>query len=720
MGLMALNYTAIREENEKRYGTDIGRIGRMLLADRYDDRTHFIFELLQNAEDALSRRKGWQGSRTVTFTLAPAKLRVAHYGQPFDERDVRGICGIAESTKDQTEIGRFGIGFKSVYAFTDRPEVHSGEENFVIESFVWPLTALPVKRKLEETVFVLPLGDSDATAHSEIAQGLQRISPRTLLFLRQIEKIRWSIDGGPSGLYLRSAERIGDNVLRVTLLGEAEGKARVDETWLVFSREEKTEEGKAVGRIEVAFFISQDQVSRRWSIHALTDSPLVVFFPTVLPTYLGFWVQGPYCTTPSRDNVPRSDPWNQHLVQGTATLLVEALHWLRKHDLLDTAALRCLPLDAARFGEGSMFAPLFKATRDALSSGPLLPRFGGGHVSARESMLARTQELRELFSPHQIGTLFDAGGELAWLSSDITQDRTPELRQYLIHELDIAEVTPEMILSKLDKRFLEAQPDEWIRRLYEFLNSQPALRRRVDDLPLIRLDDRTHVVARSNGQPQAFLPGEVETGFPTVHPTVCATEEARKFLQSLGLTEPDPVDDVIRNVLPKYRRDKVQVISADYAADIRRILRAFGTDSKTQRDKLLSALRETAFVMAVDAGNGSKWKSKPGNLYIATERLKELFAGVAGVFLVDDAYSCLRGEDARELLETCGATRSLQPLAVESTFTWQELREMRIAANCENKTVRYGASTACSNCSLRLMAPTGPRRALCCGKPSTT
>jgi len=31
---MASNYAAIRAENERRYGTDIGRIGLMLLADR--------------------------------------------------------------------------------------------------------------------------------------------------------------------------------------------------------------------------------------------------------------------------------------------------------------------------------------------------------------------------------------------------------------------------------------------------------------------------------------------------------------------------------------------------------------------------------------------------------------------------------------------------------------------------------------------------------------
>ena len=43
--------------NLKRYGTDIPRIGQMLFVDTYADRTHFIFELLQNAEDAIARRR---------------------------------------------------------------------------------------------------------------------------------------------------------------------------------------------------------------------------------------------------------------------------------------------------------------------------------------------------------------------------------------------------------------------------------------------------------------------------------------------------------------------------------------------------------------------------------------------------------------------------------------------------------------------------------------
>jgi hypothetical protein len=686
---MPSDYALIRVDNQREYGAGVGRWGQDLLTNRYDDRAHFIFELLQNAEDALARRPGWKGSRAVTFTLSETALRIVHCGKLFDGDDVRGICGIAESTKDLTAIGRFGIGFKSVYAFTNRPEVHSGREDFAIESFVWP-TAIPtIDRRADETVFILPLDAIDAAAHAEIAEGLRRLGPRTLLFLRQIEEIAWNVDGGPSGIYVRDKpEHIGENVRRIVLLGEEHGKPDVEETWLVFSREAKTDEGEVAGHVEVAFAITLAADGGRFSVQSVTDSRLVVFFPTVLPTHLGFLVQGPYRTTPSRDNVPRNDMWNQHLADETATLLVEALHSLRKQGLLDVDALESLPLDDAKFPEGSMFKALFQTAREALRMEPLLPAHGGGHVAASAAKLARTQELRELFDARQLANVFGANGEMVWLSGDITQDRTPELRQYLIRELDITEITPETILPKLNHAFLSAQPDDWIRALYEFLNGQPALLRqgRLGSMPLIRLEDGSHVAATMNGEPQAFLTGSVETGFPTVRRRVSNTVESRAFLQTLGLTEPDPVDDVVRNVLSRYRHDKIDIDDADYEADMRRILAAFATDSKGQREKLIVALRESVFVMAVDAGDGSKSVAKPGDLYLATERLKNLFAGMAGVLLVDDDYSCLRGEDVRELLEACGATRYLQPIRVSSRFSWQELKEMRTRAGAANNT----------------------------------
>ncbi len=681
---MPSDYQAIRDDNRRKYGTDIGRIGPMLLSDRYDDRTHFIFELLQNAEDALARRSARQGSRSVQFDLTQNALLVSHFGHRFDEADVRGICGIAESTKDLTAIGRFGIGFKSVYQFTDRPQVHSGAEDFAIESFVWPVAVPSLDQLPEQTMILVPLKTTEASAHPEIAAGLGRLGASTLLFLREIEEIRWSVNGGSPGLYLRDCKAIDEGVRRVTLIGQKVGEIEVDETWLVFSRAVTAEEGRHAGHVELAFSLVKDEKSHRERIQRAERSALVVFFPTVLETHLGFLVQGPYRTTPSRDNVPRSDAWNQRLVRETASLLVESLHWLRDHDLLDTTALQCLPLDPTKFGESSMFAPLYGATKQALQSEPLLPRFDLGHVPAGRARLARTQELRELFAPAQLSVLFGHKDEVSWLSGDISQDRTPALRRYLMQELGIAEVTPETIIPRLDKRFLQEQSDAWIQGLYHFLNDQPALRWRLNELPLIRLEDGTHICANLKGQPQAFLPGEIKTGFPTVRSSVCSTETAREFLRSLGLTEPDLVDDVVRNVLPKYRESNPSITDADYETDIGRILRAFATDSKVQREKLIAALRETAFVRVLDAGDSSKWRSKPGNVYLATDRLKELFAGINQVFLVDDSYKSLRGEDVRELLEACGATRYLQPMTLPSVFTSEQLREMRLRAGGES------------------------------------
>jgi len=678
---MTCDYKAIRRDNERRYGTDIGRIGPILLADRYDDRTHFIYELLQNAEDALAKRGPWSGQRSIQFRLGANALRVSHFGKPFDEADVRGICGIAESTKDLTAIGRFGIGFKSVYAFTDRPEVHSGSESFAIESFVWPESSNDVAREPDETVVVLPL--RDPAERSLIEDGLKRLGPAALLFLRSIEEIEWNVEGGASGLYLRSQqEALAESVRLVKVIGQTEGSANVEESWRIFSRPVHTEANESVGHVEIAFSLGREEKVERETVRRVSRSPLVVFFPTALETHLGFLVQGPYRTTPSRDNVPSQDGWNKHCVAETAAVLLEALRWMRDRGWLDAGILQCLPLDRAKFPDGAMFSPIFEAVRSALAEEPLLPRHGGGHASAKQARLARTQELRELLSPAQLTSLFGAASELVWLSGDISQDRTPELREYLIEELEIEEIRPETLLPKLSKAFLEAQPDEWTRRLYEFLGSQKALVYRARELPLVRLDDGKHVRAQVDGHPQAFLPGAVQTGFPTVRAAVIDTEGSRGFLEALGLTEPDLVDDVIVNVLPRYSTDNVALDEAGYAADIERMLRAYRTDSESRRSQLVSALREASFVACREQRDNVPRMAKPTDVYLATERLTRLFARVEGVLIVDNRYAFLRGEDARELLEACGAVRYLRQIE-DSSLTWEERRELRAHAGHE-------------------------------------
>ena len=236
---MASDYDAIRACNERLYGTDVGRYGKSLLTDLYDDRTHFIYELLQNAEDALRRRNDEPQSRTVRFELSEYALRVSHYGKLFDRQDVESICGIALSTtgEDLTRIGRFGIGFKSVYGFTDRPEIHSGDEDFGIGQLrlaVGPTGHRNVTRTRPSsscryatpmnTVRKSPMGfDALALTHAAISYA-------------EIETIEWSLPDGTSGTYVRGSDTRDNHVRRVTVIGESTDQGDTERSWQVFSR----------------------------------------------------------------------------------------------------------------------------------------------------------------------------------------------------------------------------------------------------------------------------------------------------------------------------------------------------------------------------------------------------------------------------------------------------------------------------------------------------
>ena len=680
---VASNYEEICRQNREDYGKKGAKKSGDLAAGLYDDETHFIYELLQNAEDALKRRgDGWKGSRQVSFSLSDGRLEVSHYGHPFTENDVRSVCDISESTKDENSIGRFGLGFKSVYKVSDLPEIHSGDEDFVIEGYVFPRSADKTRRDADETQIFLPLKADEAALKARISAGLKALGANSLLFLRHIREVSWRIEGGESGLYLRDEpEPLGDNVSRVKVIGQASGTADIDQDWLVFQRDV----GK--GRVELAFSVVTEKADKdKWSVQPLSSSPLVVFFPTAHPTNLGFYLQGPFQSTPSRDNIRSDEPWNHHLVAEAASLLVEAMTWLRDNRRLDINALRCLPLDRAKFPEGSMFTPLFEATLEAFKEHRFLPDNDGGYLLFDESKLGRTSELRELFDSDQLSTLYGAKNS-HWLTGDITQDRANDIRQFVTKELEIKEVHPRDIIPLLNKGFLESQTDEWIARMYEFLKDQSAIKPLLTSTPIVRLVDGTHVTVKTDGQSNAFLPTSKETGFPTVKPEVCASKAITEFLISIGVQVPDPVDAVIRNILPKYQADG-EVDISNYDEDIARILAAYNTDSSLKKSLLVEQLKKASFLMVVDCGDGNGYRGEPSTTYIATERMKRLFVGIENIFIVDDNYSCLRGEDVRNVLVASGASRYLRPREIRDSLGYKKRRELQVSSGNPQSTGR--------------------------------
>ena len=85
----------------------------------YTDKSHFVYELLQNAEDA--------GASKIKFLQYPDRLVVLHDGHPFSMENLQGLCDIGKSDKinDLNQIGEFGVGFKSVFGICEKVQLFS-------------------------------------------------------------------------------------------------------------------------------------------------------------------------------------------------------------------------------------------------------------------------------------------------------------------------------------------------------------------------------------------------------------------------------------------------------------------------------------------------------------------------------------------------------------------------------------------------------------------
>jgi len=635
------DYDEIRAENISRYGWDTAVLE--LLGQLYSERAHFIFELIQNAEDA--------GATELTFELFDDRLEVRHDGRPFTAADVRGICGVGQGTKaeDLTQIGRFGIGFKSVYAYTNTPRIYSSDEHFRIEKYVRPYSVDALDEPAAGTLFVFPFDRAEVSATvavQEISAALSNLDVETLLFLRSIERLRTcGHQTADAVLERKSTARAGSG--RHVMLARRRDEGRGNEEWLVWHRPLDAL-GEPGHRVEIAFMAHTEIDARR--LVRRESSPLVVFFPTQKETFLGFLIQGPYRTTPARDNVPEHDPWNRALVRETARLLVDVLADLRDGGLLTADILQALPLDAARFPPETMFRALFDSARTALIQDKFIPAAADGYRCAREVRLARGAGLRELLTPDLLGELYKDPGPVAFVDDSVTESQTPLLWRYLREEAGVDEVTPEAVVTRVTGEFLSAQSDQWIGCFYWFLYQNQALWREPSHpgdqpgparaKPIIRLEDGIHVAPfDARGRPAAYLPGPVRTEFATVRRAVAVLPDARRFLDALGFAEPDIVAEVLDHVLPRYHDADVATLDmAQHDADLELVARALADAPRAGRDQLLEQLRQTSFLVGENAATGESRLMRPGELYQRARALEIYFGGNPDAWLTADAY----------------------------------------------------------------------------------
>ena len=109
-----------------------GRGLQRLSLELYSKDTHFVLELIQNADDNSYPNHFYNPASdevpSLKFIITSSSITLLNNEVGFLEPNIRAVCDVGKSTKGAHHagyIGQKGIGFKSVFRVSDTPEIHS-------------------------------------------------------------------------------------------------------------------------------------------------------------------------------------------------------------------------------------------------------------------------------------------------------------------------------------------------------------------------------------------------------------------------------------------------------------------------------------------------------------------------------------------------------------------------------------------------------------------
>ncbi|KAJ1625359.1 hypothetical protein T492DRAFT_1147460 [Pavlovales sp. CCMP2436] len=365
----------------------------------YSKETHFVLELIQNAEDNAY-------TDGVTPSLSMELLDVDPLGTPgaegalvisnnergFRPTDVQALCSVGASTKKARKqegsgafIGDKGIGFKSVFVVSARPAIFSNGFHFCFNEapeastglgYIVPTSIERVPAAVEahlaadHTVILLPLKPGK---RAKVERELASIAPETLLFLNKIAQLRVVVNGrvlteverrvapvralGAPGAEGGDHLGEGDACAVVTLLtrtGSGSGSEEQRRDYWFYAHEEAlpadvlelSRAGVQARSCAVALplrsGVDTDDLS------ALQCSGRVyAFLPTEVHSRVPFLLNADFVLSSSRESIQVHRPWNLWLRNSLATAFVRGF-----------LALLRAPPSAGSARDAYAFAPL--------------------------------------------------------------------------------------------------------------------------------------------------------------------------------------------------------------------------------------------------------------------------------------------------------------------------------------------------------------------------
>lgn len=661
----------------------------------YKDKAHFIFELLQNAEDAKAK--------SIKFVLYDDRLEVFHDGKPFTSSNVNSLfnIGLSDKVNDLNQIGEFGVGFKSVFSICETVKFYSCPENFRdadigdAEPFGFEIVNFyrPVDIPLETipapytTKFLFPFAvnkpflgfDAFDKLRNKLVERLTNLSETTLLFMRNLEVIEYDICLSyfkEKGEYMLDKHQ-ESGWLRVQSLSDNSGKKAENQdkeySYLVFSK--KLELNGAERSVDIAFAYIEDE-NGNYRFVKSPEKNAFVYFPTGTESKLDFIVQGPYRTTPSRSEIPMGEDENKSLADMTAELVFDSVLKLRDAGKLNISLLKILPLNPENFYQGyswnkerildnlftpikpnNLFSPIYDKIKELFKNEDIIPTKNGGFVNAEHAILVRSAGLAEVFDDDDITELLKSDNRMHWVTEEITGTRADvfPLYNYLTDRMGIPVVTPDYLARSLGKNisFLKSKAGniEWLIKFYNYLETVPAqfakngknalllpLRFVYTEkgefvAPFRKTDDGKYI-------PNVFLPAETEDSCLVEDIDFVNSEvyrSTKNFFDNILCVEKPNEYDIWFKAVTKRFTAPYSVTDVQHLKDITNILKYF--DNPRYTNDLQEMLRGKLLLKCSDSVEKQWHNPYVCKIYFEKStdgiNIKEYFKNIESVFFVD-------------------------------------------------------------------------------------
>jgi hypothetical protein len=668
------------------------------VVEKYSDQAHFVYELLQNADDAKAT--------SVRFELFKDKLVFAHNGtrrfsvsNPATEEDdlkngklgdINAITSIGRSGKtDGSTIGKFGVGFKAVFQYTATPHIYDPNVFFKIERFIVPIRLkddFPGRRD-GETLFVFPFDHEKRNpeeAFVDISEKLRTLD-FPLLFLSNLKNIEFEVSG-ILGLYGKKVEETynfkGTNAefIRLTQNDGANREELYDDLLWLFTREDENKHKYSVG-----FFVDNEG-----HLKPNTHSAFC-FFPTKEVTGLNFIIHAPFLLTDSREGIRAGIQHNLEMISLLSTLAADSLVYLRdigrsKHVMLiDDSIFDIVPYDQTGFSDVNSkktisFKPFYTAILEIFETEEVLPTLGNSYVSSSNAYWGGidNSQMAEVFSNDQLAFL-TGNKNSKWVFASLSTPRSAGRNtkfEYIRWIVDNV-VTDNAIIDLISKDFVESQDIEWLHSFYMYISTNSERTRRIKTKPIF-IDSLGKAVSAYDAKDQAilFLPSDGESNFTIINKALMQNEDTVEFVRRIGITFPSLRDEIYNIILPQYKDDNFVSTKSHFKI----FFQYYISCSQTTVTSFLDLLRSYKFVLCQIKDDEKKYRATPSNLYFPYEQLTSWFTEKPkALFVCFDEYLELVGLDKKQELVRFLSDLGVNdmPKIIERVLTEDEVNDIK-------------------------------------------